>query len=160
MTNIPNHRRAMGLVLALIVMTLVGTVIAMTTAQALNFLHERRHTEAAMRLAALLDSGEAYLRVHEHAIPEGHLALPTEGLLPANGDGELTLTQRDDMKGVTVVARVVDGSVRVEGRRFVPWPERSTRINRPARSAATPSDAAPRPSQPSSPTTAASHPAP
>jgi hypothetical protein len=88
-------RRAVGLVLAMLITTLTGAAITLMTFHAGRMMIERRNEAVRTYAQVLLDSGMAYARTHAAEVrnkaPAAELALPTEGLLPPSCVARLSL---------------------------------------------------------------------
>jgi hypothetical protein len=88
-------RRAVALVLALVVITLVGATISLMVMHAGNMARQEMLTRAQGLARVLIDSGVAYVKAHQGkpttAAAAGRVSLPTEELVSPPAKGQLIL---------------------------------------------------------------------
>ena len=104
------RRRAVGLVIALVVIALVGGTLSLQALHIGHLSHARKTDRARSFAEILLDSGIAYAQVHSDVLraapPNKPMILPTDGLFPAPTKADLRL--RSDKRGHIHVEAVVE----------------------------------------------------
>lgn len=115
------RRGAFGLVLALVIVTLVGTTLSLLALHAARMYEQRNQERARTYARALADSGESYAKTHAgewRARGPQVVALPAADLLPRGVRGELVCTCEPG-ETVRIDAAVSIGAARATERRFV-----------------------------------------
>jgi hypothetical protein len=94
------RRRAVGLVVAMVIATLVTTTMVLFSVHIAQLARQRQHDRARTYARVLLDSGVAYVQAHGGPLradpPKAEFILPTDGLVPAPAAARLTLLAQND----------------------------------------------------------------
>lgn len=114
-------RRGFGLVLALAIMTLIGTTLSLLALHAVRIYAQRNDERVRTYARALADSGEAYAKAHARELRTREptvVVLPSADLLPRGVRGELMCTSEPGGT-VRIEVAVSIGVARASQRRFV-----------------------------------------
>lgn len=114
-------RRAVGLVIALVVITLVGSTISLLTLQVNAMVRQRQQEKNRTYAQMLIDSGLAYVQVHRDQLvqtPSSELiTLPVDQILPSSMNAGLRLERMEDSKAIRISAWVGMGRLKAQQER-------------------------------------------
>jgi len=119
-------RRAVGLVIALVVITLVGSAVSLLTLQVTAMTRQRLHDKNRTCAQMLIDSGIAYVQMHQSQLVQTPLtepiALPVSQILPTTVKAGLTLERLEDSGAIRICTWSGSGHLKVHKERTLALP--------------------------------------